>query len=205
MRAVGVRVHPLAEMFAEALHVDLGPGGRLPVTRALHVPGHPSVSAVGDVAAAEDPDGTLHPQLAPVAIQQGSHAAEQIQRQHRGGDLQSFHYRDLGKMATVGRNAGIAKLAGGIQLRGVLAWLIWVAVHVAKLPGFRNRLIAFINWVYNCLTYDRKARMIVDTIPLNREAGPEVWRHFRGLQVMETTGISHEFVDGERGVPRPTW
>jgi len=114
-------------MFAEALHVDLGPGGRLPVTRALHVshvPGHPSVFAVGDVAAAEDPDGTLHPQLAPVAIQQGSHAAEQIQRQHRGDDLQSFHYRDLGKMATVGRNAGIAELAGGIQLRGVLAWLI---------------------------------------------------------------------------------
>ncbi|PSQ93253.1 MAG: hypothetical protein BRD30_01710, partial [Bacteroidetes bacterium QH_2_63_10] len=85
--AAGVWAYPLAEMFAEALGVDLGPGGRLPVTRALRVPGHPSVFAVGDVAAAEDPDGTLYPQLAPVAIQQGRHAARQIQRQRRGDDL----------------------------------------------------------------------------------------------------------------------
>ncbi len=195
--AAGVRAHPLAETFAEALDVDLGPAGRLPVTRALHVPDHPSVFAVGDVAAATDSDGTLYPQLAPVAIQQGQHAARQIQRQRRGDDLQPFHYRDLGKMATVGRNAGIAELAGGVQLKGMLAWLIWAAVHVTKLPGLRNRLIAFMNWVYNYLTYDRKARMIVDTIPLNREAGPSVRRHYRRLQVMETTGVSHEFVDGE--------
>jgi len=53
------------------------------------------------------------------------------------------------------------------------------------------------NWMYNHLMYDWKARMIIDTIPLDREAGPEVWRHYLGLQVMETAGISHEFVDGE--------
>lgn len=195
--AAGVRAHPLAETVAEALDEDLGPAGRLPVTRSLHVPNHPSILAVGDVAAAEDPDGALYPQLAPVAIQQGQHAAQQIQRQHRGERLQPFQYRDLGKMATVGRNAGIAELAGGIHLKGVLAWLIWAAVHVTKLPGLRNRLIAFMNWIYNYLTYDRKARMIVDTIPLNREAGPEVRRHYRRLEVMETTGVSHEFIDGE--------
>jgi NADH dehydrogenase len=96
-------------------------------------------------------------------------------------------------MATVGRNAGIAELAGGLQLKGVLAWLIWALVHVTKLPGLRNRLIAFMNWICNYLTYDRKARMIVDTIPLNREAGPEVRRHYRRLEVMETTGVTHEF------------
>lgn len=191
--AAGVRAHPLAEQFAEALDVDLGPGGRLPVTRTLHVPDHPHIFAVGDVAAARDADGALYPQLAPVAIQQGVHAAEQIQRRHRGDSLQPFHYRDLGKMATVGRNAGIAELAGGLQLKGVLAWLIWALVHVTKLPGLRNRLIALMNWVYNYLTYDRKARMIVDTIPLNREAGPEVRRHYRRLEVMETTGVTHEF------------
>ncbi len=191
--AAGVRAHPLAETIAAALDVDLGPAGRLPVTDALHVKGHPSVFAVGDVAAARDADGALYPQLAPVAIQQGQHAAEQIQRQLRGAEPQPFQYRDLGKMATLGRNAGIAELAGGIQLKGVFAWLIWAAVHVSKLPGLRNRFIAFLNWLYNYLTYDRKARMIVDTIPLNREAGPEVRRHFRRLQVMETDGISHEF------------
>jgi len=63
--------------------------------------------------------------------------------------------------------------------------------------NLRNRLIAFMNWVDSYLTYDRKARMIVDTIPLNREAGPSMRRHYWRLQVVETTGISHEFVDGE--------
>ena len=100
-------------------------------------------------------------------------------------------------MATLGRNAGIAELAGGVKLKGVLAWIIWAAVHVAKLPGLRNRLIAFLNWLYNYLTDDRKARMIVDTIPLNREAGPEVRRHYRRLEVMETTGVPHEFAGGD--------
>jgi NADH dehydrogenase len=194
--AAGVRAHPLAETVAEALGVAPGPGGRLPVSEALHVPDHPSVFAVGDVAAARSDGQSLYPQLAPVAIQQGRHAARQVRRRLDGDSLQPFAYRDLGKMATLGRNAGIAELAGGVKLKGVLAWLIWAAVHVAKLPGLRNRLIAFLNWCYNYLTNGRKARMIVDTIPLNREAGPEVRRHYRRLQVMETTGVDHEFADG---------
>jgi 2-polyprenyl-6-methoxyphenol hydroxylase-like FAD-dependent oxidoreductase len=100
----------------------------------------------------------------------------------------------LYQMATLGRNAGIAELAGGIKLKGVLAWLIWAAVHVAKLPGLRNRVIAFMNWFYNYLTYDRKTRMIVDTIPLNREAQPSIRRHYHRLQAMETEGVTHEFI-----------
>jgi hypothetical protein len=107
-------------------------------------------------------------------------------------------------MATVGRNAGIAELAGGIQLKGTLAWLIWAAVHVTKLPGLRNRLIAFMNWVYNYLTYDRKARMIVDTIPLNREAGPG------GAAALPTAGGDgddrhHPRVHRRRRVSPPSW
>jgi NADH dehydrogenase len=195
--AAGVRAHPLAETVAEALGVAPGPAGRLPVTRSLHVPDHPSVFAVGDVAGAHDEDDALYPQLAPVAIQQGRHVGRQIRRRLDGRAVRPFRYRDLGKMATLGRNAGIAELAGGIRLTGVLAWLLWAAVHVAKLPGLRNRLLATLNWVYNYLTDDRKARMIVDTIPLNREAGPEVRRHYRRLRVMETTGIAHEFAREE--------
>jgi NADH dehydrogenase len=183
--AAGVRAHPLAETMAEALDVDLDRGGRLPVTRALHVPEHPSIYAAGDVAGARNEDGELYPQLAPVAIQQGKHVARQIRRQLQGREPEPFHYRDLGKMATIGRNAGIADLAGGIQFTGVLAWLIWAIVHVTKLPGLRNRLIAFMNWVYNYLTDDRKARMIVDTIPLHRAAEPSVRRIRRKLQSLE--------------------
>lgn len=197
--AAGVRAHPLAETLAEALDVEPGPAGRLPVTEALHVPGIPSVFAVGDLAAARDDEGALYPQLAPVAIQQGKHAAQQVRRQLRGTSPHPFEYRDLGKMATVGRNAGIAELAGGIKLKGVLAWLIWATVHVAKLPGLRNRFIAFMNWVYNYLTEDRKARMIVDTIPLNREAQPSIRRHYHRLEVMETETPSLEFMGEEEG------
>jgi NADH dehydrogenase len=183
--AAGIRAHPLAETVADALDVDLARGGRLPVTRALHVPDRPSLYAVGDVAGARDEGGSLYPQLAPVAIQQGTHVARQIQRQLRDREPEPFRYRDLGKMATIGRNAGIADLAGGFQVKGVFAWLIWALVHVTKLPGLRNRLIAFLNWVYNYLTYDRKARMIVDTIPMHRTAEPSVRRIRRKLQSLE--------------------
>lgn len=195
--AAGVRAHPLAETLAEAVGVTPGPAGRLPVTRALHVSDHPSIFAVGDVAAARTADGDLYPQLAPVAIQQGRHAARQVRHQLNEEPLQPFEYNDLGKMATLGRNAGIAELAGGIKLKGVLAWLLWAAVHVAKLPGLRNRLIAFMNWLYNYLTYDRKARMIVDTIPLNREAHPSIRRHYRRLEVLDDEGVSREFAEAD--------
>ena len=183
--AAGVRAHPLAETMADALDVDLAPGGRLPVTRALHVPDRPTLYAIGDVAGARDEDDSLYPQLAPVAIQQGAHVGRQIQRQLRNREPEPFQYRDLGKMATVGRNAGIADLAGGFQFKGIFAWLLWALVHVTKLPGLRNRLIAFLNWVYNYLTYDRKARMIVDTVPMHRTAEPSVRRIRRKLQSLE--------------------
>jgi NADH dehydrogenase len=183
--AAGVRAHPLAETLAAALDVDLAPGGRLPVTDALRVDGRPSVYAAGDVAAARDDDGALYPQLAPVAIQQGRHAARQIRRHLQDRAPEPFVYRDLGKMATLGRNAGIADLAGGLQFKGVVAWLIWALVHVTKLPGLRNRMIAFMNWVYNYLTGDRKARMIVDPIPMHRTAEPSVRRIREKLQSLE--------------------
>ena len=168
--AAGVRAHPLAETVAEALDLSLEPGGRLPVTPALHLPDHPSIFVAGDLAGGRDDNGSLHPQLAPVAIQQGKHAARQIRRRLQGKEPEPFRYRNLGKMATLGRNAGIADLAGGMNLKGRLAWLIWAAVHIAKLPGMRNRLVAFLNWVYNYLTYDRKARLIVDMVPPDERA-----------------------------------
>jgi len=174
--AAGVRAHPLAEKIAGALGIELSPGGRLPATENLNTAVDPSVFAVGDAAGARNGEGELYPQLAPVAIQQGAHVAPQIRRHLQDRALVPFQYQDLGKMATIGRNSGIADLAGGIQLKGAFAWLIWAIVHVVKLPGLRNRIIGFMNWVYNYFTYDRKARMILDTIPLNRETRPSVRR-----------------------------
>ena len=68
-------------------------------------------------------------------------------------------------MATIGRNAAVAELPGGITFKGLLAWLLWVFIHIAKLVGFRNRLSALVNWAYNYFTYSRSARLILDDGP----------------------------------------
>jgi NADH dehydrogenase len=167
--AAGVKASPVADL----LGTEQAPDGRLVVNDDLSVPGHPQVYAVGDMAAIEGPDG-YEPQLAQVALQSGEHAAEQILRDVRGGDPEPFSYSNYGKMATIGRNAAVAELPGGITFKGVVAWLLWVVIHIAKLVGFRNRLSAFVNWTYNYFTYSRSARLILDVVPIDDEIPMEV-------------------------------
>jgi NADH dehydrogenase len=64
-------------------------------------------------------------------------------------------------MATIGRNAAVAELPGGVRLEGLVAWLAWVFIHIAKLVGFRNRVNVFVDWIFNYFTYDRSARLIL--------------------------------------------
>lgn len=158
--AAGVRTNPLADL----LGVAQGPGGRILVDADLRVPGHPELFVVGDMAAARGRDGALYPQLAPVAMQQGRHAAEQIQRLLAGRPTQPYVYRDPGKLATIGRNAAVAEFPGGLRFKGFTAWFLWVVIHIAKLIGFRNRAVVFVNWIHNYFTYDRHARLILDTV-----------------------------------------
>jgi NADH dehydrogenase len=139
----------------------------------LSVPGRPQVYAVGDMAAIEGEDG-YEPQLAQVALQSGRHAADQVRRRVLGGETEAFTYSDYGQMATIGRNAAVAELAGGITFKGVVAWLLWVVIHIAKLVGFRNRLSAFVNWAYNYFTYSRSARLILDVVPIDDDIPMEV-------------------------------
>jgi len=167
--AAGVKASPVADL----LGTEQASDGRIVVNEDLSVPGHPQVYAVGDMAAIEGQDG-YEPQLAQVALQSGSHAAEQVLRDVRGGDPEPFSYSDYGKMATIGRNAAVAELAGGITFKGVVAWLLWVVIHIAKLVGFRNRLSAFVNWTYNYFTYSRSARLILDVVPIDDEIPMEV-------------------------------
>src|SRR5690606_30234073 len=132
----GVRAHPLAD----ALGLEQTRGGRLIVDDTLRVPGRPEVFVAGDMAGATDPQGVLYPQVAQVAIQQGIHAAREIERDLRGLDPAPFVYRDKGMMATIGRNAAILQLPSGRGAKGFVAWLGWVFIHVLNLVGFRNRL-----------------------------------------------------------------
>jgi NADH dehydrogenase len=167
--AAGVKASPVADM----LGVEQARDGRVVVDRDLSVPSHPNVYCVGDMAAIEGDDG-YEPQLAQVAMQSGKHAAKQILNTLREKERDTFRYRDLGQMATIGRNAAVAELAGGIKFKGLFAWALWVFIHIAKLVGFRNRLSAFVNWTYNYFTYSRSARLILDVVPISDDIPMEI-------------------------------
>lgn len=165
--AAGVRANPLAE----TLGTELVRGYRLRVEPDLSLPGHRDIFAIGDVAAPTAPqadeDAHPYPQLAQVAIQSGKHAAGMIVRRMQGRPGQPFVYRDLGNMAIVGRNAGIAELSQrffNVKMRGFLGWLGWLFLHLVYLPGFRNRFSTLTSWAYNYVTYDRHARLILTPV-----------------------------------------
>jgi NADH dehydrogenase len=143
------------------LGLAVGKGGRVVVTPELSVAGRPEIFVIGDLAAATDHRGRLLPQLGPVAIQAGRHVARQIERRLAGRPTLPFRYRDKGTMATIGRNHGIAQLAGGLRLWGFPGWVAWLGLHLVMLIGFRNRANVLVNWAWNYLTYDRGARLIV--------------------------------------------
>ncbi|HMQ24784.1 MAG TPA: hypothetical protein PKA98_02255, partial [Acidimicrobiales bacterium] len=115
------------------------------------------------------PAGNL-PQLAPVAMQSGRHAARQIERLVAGRSPQPFRYLDKGTMATVGRRAAVAELPGRLRLHGSPAWIAWLGLHLLTLVGFRNRLSVFVNWAWSYLTWDRGPRLIFT--PLRTERSP---------------------------------
>jgi len=168
--AAGVKASPVADMLDG---LDKARDGRVVVNGDLTLPGYPDVYAAGDMAAIEGEDG-YEPQLAQVAMQSGRHAAKMITRRVQGADAESFSYSDYGQMATIGRNAAVAELAGGLKFKGLIAWLMWVVIHIAKLVGFRNRLSAFVNWAYNYFTYSRSARLLLDVVPISDDLSMEV-------------------------------
>ena len=141
-----------------------GAGGRIAVDSHLAVPGRDAMYAIGDIAEIPAPGGTL-PQLAPVAIQSGRHAARQIRRSISGKPPLPFRYRDRGIMATIGRRAAVAELPIGLKLRGTVAWAAWLGLHIVNLAGFRNRISVFLNWAWNYLTWDRGPRLILPREP----------------------------------------
>lgn len=157
--AAGVKANPVAE----AMGLPQASAGRVPVGPDLQVRGVDGVWAVGDVAAivdANDVEGPPLPQLAPVAMQSGRHAARQILRTVDGRTTEPFRYRNKGIMATVGRSRAVAELPFGIRLRGFPAWLAWLGLHLVFLAGFRNRIAVFVNWAWSWFTWDRGPRLI---------------------------------------------
>jgi NADH dehydrogenase len=153
--AAGVQASSLGKQ----LDVPLDRAGRVMVNRDLSIPEHPEVFVVGDLASLKDERGNLLPGVAPVAMQQGRAAADNIKRDLQNHPRKDFHYLDKGSLATIGRAAGIAQ-RGRIHISGYFAWLAWLFVHVFFLIGFRNRIIVLIQWAWSYLTYERGARLI---------------------------------------------
>lgn len=163
--AAGVAASPLGR----TLGVPLDRSGRVLVAPDLTVPGHPEVYVVGDLAAFTHQGGQPLPGVAPVAIQEGLAAAENIRRTLQGRRRKRFRYIDRGNMATIGRGAAVADIRGH-HLTGHVAWLAWLFVHILYLIGFEKRLLVLIQWARSYLTHDRGVRLIT------MEEGPPVLR-----------------------------
>jgi NADH dehydrogenase len=155
----GVRASPLGEHLAERL----GRSGRVPVRPTLQLPGHDEVQVIGDLAALEEAGQTL-PMLAPVAIQQGEHAAGNVIAMLGGGIATPFHYRDKGTMATVGRNFAVVQI-GRFRVAGFVGWLMWLFVHLTYIITFRSKAVVLINWGWNYIFFDRPVRLITEVSP----------------------------------------
>lgn len=136
--------------------------GRILVNEFNQVQGFQDLFAIGDIAFMKTekyPKG--HPGVAQPAIQQGQHLGKNLRRILRNHTPDPFKYFDKGSLAIVGRSRAVADLPGNIHLSGVIAWLVWLFVHIAYLIGFRNKLIVFSNWMYRFFTYERGTRIII--------------------------------------------
>jgi len=152
-----------AGVAASSLGATLGTAtdraGRVAVQPDLTIPGHPEVFVVGDLASVNGADGRPLPGVAQVAIQTGRHAARNIRLAIAGEPSQPFVYRNLGNMATIGRASAIADF-GWLQLKGWIAWLAWLFVHIMNLIGFRNRVLVLVQWAWAYFSYQRAVRLI---------------------------------------------
>ena len=139
-----------------------GRSGRLLVGPDLRVQGEDRIFAVGDISvSATNPVA----QLAQPAIQQGRHAAQQVLALIAGQETAVFHYHDKGIMATIGSRSAVVELPVGIKLRGTLAWLAWLGLHLYTLLGNRQRINTLVNLSWRYLTWSRGGGIIVGDDP----------------------------------------
>jgi NADH dehydrogenase len=136
-------------------------GNRVLVNEFNQVKGFNHIFAIGDIASMttdEFPEG--YPMMAQPAIQQGDQLGNNILKLIEEKPMIPFSYKNKGAMATIGRNKAVVDLEN-FKFQGVFAWYVWMFVHLFFLIGFRNRMVVFVNWVYNYIRFDREARLII--------------------------------------------
>jgi NADH:ubiquinone reductase (H+-translocating) len=135
--------------------------GRIKVDAYNRVENSSHIFAIGDVAGMQSEDyPNGHPMVAPVAIQQAQHLVKNLIKLSNGISMEPFKYKDKGSMATIGRNKAVVDLPN-LHISGWFAWYVWMFIHLVMLVSFRNRIIVFINWAWNYISYDRAIRLII--------------------------------------------
>jgi NADH dehydrogenase len=153
--SAGVAANPIGR----TLGVEVGRGGHVSITESLNLANNPEVFVVGDMSSLMQPSGRPLPGIAPVAMQQGTWAGNNIARVVAGEAALPFAYKDQGSMATIGKNRAIAQI-GDRQFTGFIAWMMWNAVHVGKMSGLRNRITVAWRWLTTYITGRRPAALI---------------------------------------------
>lgn len=149
-----------AEKLSEQIGVSLTTSGKVPVDSYCRIEGYGNVFVVGDQAAFTHAGQEL-PGVAPVAIQQGRYIAATITALMREKPVKPFRYLDKGQMATIGRSRAIVQ-SKGLRFHGLIAWVMWLVVHIYFLIGFKNRLFVLLQWAWHYFTFKRGARLIVN-------------------------------------------
>ena len=173
--AAGVIASELASLLSQQAGLEVDRTGRVEVSADLSLPGHPEVLAIGDMVRIRQASGSplTLPGLAPVAMQEGRHAAAVVKDRLEGRPGRPFRYIDKGNLATIGRSRAVADIKG-IHLSGFIAWVTWLTVHLFYLIGFENRLLVLIRWAFSFATHGRGARLIQE--PEAAELAPPTHR-----------------------------
>ena len=170
--AGGVQPGGFGRILAARTGAPTDRSGRIKVRPDLTVPGFPEIFVVGDLAAVAGEDGHPLPGVAQVAMQGGAYAARVIaaRAQGRAASLAPFHYSDHGDVSVIGRAAAVARIFG-LHLHGLVAWLVWLFVHLMYLVQFQSRILVFIQWGFQYLTFSRGARLITGAAATNTISG----------------------------------
>ncbi len=163
--AGGVTVPAFARVLAKRMNAETDKSGRIKVSPNLTVPNRPDIYVIGDLALTTGPGGKPLPGVAQVAMQQGTYAGKAIANNIRGKKAPPpFKYLDKGTLAVIGRAAAVANVFG-LHLSGLPAWLVWALIHLMYLVQFQSRVLVFIQWAIQDLTFNRGSRLITGTAP----------------------------------------
>ena len=179
--AGGVTTNAFGRKLAERTKAQTDRIGRIKVAPDLTVPGYADILIVGDLALSLDEEGKPLPGVAQVAIQGGAYAARTIRARAIGKrDTKPFHYFNKGDMAVIGRAAAVANIFG-FHLSGLSAWVVWLFIHLMYIVEFQSRVLVFIQWGFEYLTFSRGARLITGVAATDSLDKPSVLSNMNNM------------------------